>query len=148
MPAQSADQPHTDLALQRQRWDSFHCNAQAASLLQCLFTLPSHVASLMGTSFKSLYYAWFIQAATETQDSSKSGNESGSQNGHQKGKQNGKAKGKGGKGGKAKGSDPTGGASTVSSGVKLEDVRHKPFAISKAPPKFCCLRFHMLLAIS
>ncbi len=67
-----------------------------------------------------------MQAATETQDSSKSGNENGSQNGHQKGKQNGKAKGKGGKGGKAKGGDPTGGASTVSSGVKLEDVRHEP----------------------
>ncbi len=93
-----------------------------------------------------------MQAATETQDSSKSGNQSGSQNGHQNGKQNGKAKGKGGKGGKAKGGDSTGGASTVSSGVKLEDVRHEPFALPKAPPKFCCpgkeaftnFRFHML----
>ena len=53
-----------------------------------------------------------VQATTESQNSSKGSS--------QNGKQNGKGKGKGGRGGKAKGTDA--GASTVSSGVKLEDV--------------------------
>ena len=56
------------------------------------------------------------QASTEAPSTSKASNHSG--------KQNGKTKGKGGKAGKGKSSaDPQQGASTVSSGVKLEDVR-------------------------
>ena len=72
---------------------------------------------------------WYTQAATDTQNSSKAGN----QNGHQNGKHNGKAKGKAGKGGKAKGGDGSGGASTVSSGVKLEDVSTDSVPCSNRP---------------
>lgn len=63
------------------------------------------------------------QAATEVQHSSNGASQHGDKVASQNGKQSGKSKGKAGKGRKGKPADSQAGASTVSSGVKLEDVR-------------------------
>ena len=74
-----------------------------------------------------------MQAATELQHSSNGVSQNSDKSTSQNGKQSGKSKGKAGKGRKGKAVDLQAGASTVSSGVKLEDVS----------PQTCTLPAHL-----
>ena len=68
------------------------------------------------------------------QHSSNGASQNGDKGVSQSGKQSGKSKGKAGKGRKGKPGDSQAGASTVSSGVKLEDVRHRgPHSVCTIP---------------
>ena len=84
--------------------------------------LPGLSESLFYHAAVQVVALYAKQAATELQHNSNGASQDGDKSASQNGKQSGKSKGKAGKGRKGKSVDSQAGASTVSSGVKLEDV--------------------------